>query len=62
VVGAVVALGRGAERVDPSWPPVLIAFVVAAVSAGVISIVVVYRRLRGAGRETDRHRRGTSPR
>jgi hypothetical protein len=38
--------GRGAGRLDPTWPPVLVAFVVVAVSAVVVLIVVVFRRLR----------------
>jgi hypothetical protein len=42
----VLALGRGPAPVDPTWPPVLIAAVLAGVSAGVISIVMVLRRLR----------------
>jgi hypothetical protein len=40
-------------RLDPTWPPVLIAFVFAAVSAVVVLIVVVFRRLR-----TDARRQG----
>jgi hypothetical protein len=43
------------DRLDPTWPPVLIAFVLAAVSAAVLLIVVVFRRLR-----TDARRQGGS--
>lgn len=45
---AVLAAGeaRGEGRLDPTWPPVLIAFVAVAVSAVVVLIVVVFRRLR----------------
>lgn len=35
----------GAERIDSSWPPVLV-----AVSAGILSFVVVYRKLRADAR------------
>jgi hypothetical protein len=56
-------LGRDTSAVDPSWPPVLIGFVVAALGAGVISVVVVYRRLRGErDRQGMRGGRGASRR
>jgi hypothetical protein len=37
---------RGEGRLDPTWPPVLIAFVAVAISAVVVLIIVVFRRLR----------------
>lgn len=40
----------GADRIDSSWPPVLIAVVVVVVSAAALSFVVVYRRLRAEAR------------
>lgn len=40
----------GAERIDSSWPPVLVAAVLVAVSAAILSFVVVYRKLRADAR------------
>jgi uncharacterized integral membrane protein len=39
-----------ATRLDPTWPPVLIAFVGAAVGAVIVMIVVVAQRLRADAR------------
>jgi hypothetical protein len=36
----------GADRIDPSWPPVLVFVVLAVVSAATLSFVVVFRKLR----------------
>jgi len=51
-VGLVVA--PLAERMDPEWPPVLIAAVVVVVSTTAISIVLMLRRLRTEVRGTRR--------
>jgi hypothetical protein len=40
----------GADRIDSSWPPVLVAAVFAVVSAATLSFVVVYRKLRAEAR------------
>jgi hypothetical protein len=45
----------GADRIDPTWPPVLVAAVFVVVSAATLSIVVVYRKLRA---ETRGQRKG----
>jgi uncharacterized protein (DUF2062 family) len=51
VLAALIGAPSSSDRLDPSWPPVLIAFVVAAVSAVAISIVVVLKRLRADARQ-----------
>jgi hypothetical protein len=40
----------GADRLDASWPPVLVIVVVGLVSATTLSFVVVLRRLRSESR------------
>jgi hypothetical protein len=47
-----------ATRLDPSWPPVLVAFAGAAVSAVLVLIIVVFRRLRGDARRKARGQGG----
>jgi len=41
---------------DPSWPPVLVAFVGGIVGLGLVGAVVVIRQARAAAREDARQR------
>ena len=51
--GAVAAqlAGGAADRMDPTWPPVLVAAVVALGVLVVVGVTVMFRRLRAAARE-----------
>jgi hypothetical protein len=55
---AVVTLGAAPERMDPTWPPVLIAAVVAVAVLAVIVVTVMFRRLRAAARQERLRPRG----
>jgi len=51
---AVLALRGAHASVDTDWPPVLVIFVLALVGAGVVSIVVVLRKVRAGARPSGR--------
>jgi hypothetical protein len=46
-----VPLGAAAERMDPTWPPVLVAAVVTLGVLAIVGVAVMFRRLRAAARE-----------
>jgi uncharacterized integral membrane protein len=58
--GAVAArlVVGAAERMDGSWPPVLVYAVVAVVLGAIVAVVVMFRRLRAAAREQRLRPRG----
>jgi uncharacterized protein (DUF2062 family) len=58
---AVGSLGTTAQRMDPTWPPVLIAAVVAVVVLAVIVVTMMFRRLRAAARDSRLRPRGWEP-
>ena len=47
-----------AERMDPSWPPVLIGLVVILAVGAIIVVTTMFRTLRGAAREERLRPRG----
>jgi hypothetical protein len=48
---ATAVLVRAADRMDPTWPPVLIAAVIIVVGGAAVSVFMVFRSLRAAARE-----------
>lgn len=58
--GAVAArlVVEAAERMDGSWPPVLVYAVVAVALGAIVAVVVMFRRLRAAVREQRLRPRG----
>jgi hypothetical protein len=59
-LGAAAALlaAGAADRMDPSWPPVLVYAVVAVGLGAVVGVAVMFRRLRAAAREQRERPRG----
>jgi hypothetical protein len=58
--GAVAArlVLAAADRMDPTWPPVLVYAVVAVALGAIVGVVVMFRRLRAAAREQRARPRG----
>jgi hypothetical protein len=46
-----VALVGAVQRMDPGWPPVLIAAVVALLMLAIVVVTVMFRRLHAAARD-----------
>lgn len=51
-------LAAAADRMDPTWPPVLVYAVVALGVAAIVGVFVMFRRLRAAAREERLRPRG----
>jgi hypothetical protein len=58
--GAVAALSAAgaAERMDPTWPPVLVYAVVILALAVIVGVAVLFRRFHAAAREQRSRPRG----
>jgi hypothetical protein len=58
--GAVPALlaAGAADRMDPTWPPVLVYAVVAVGVGAIVGVTVMFRRLRAAARDQRARPRG----